>query len=66
MAQVTFVDLDENDTYGFGCEACGYSSTGWGTKKARDARRAEHRREHDELQPMSELVDFRAAHGIDA
>jgi hypothetical protein len=56
-------DLEQDGTHGFECR-CGFESTGWPTKKARDERRREHSREHAHGEPMSELAVFRDAHGL--
>lgn len=55
----------DDDTHGFVCD-CGFTSVGWPTKKARDARKREHSYEHAEGKPASELVAFRREHGVEA
>lgn len=39
---------------------CGWTSTGWESKKVADARGAQHEAEHKTSKPMPELHEFRA------
>lgn len=55
-------------TFDFKCELSGcdnFESTGWATPELRDKRAAEHLAEHEQLEPMSELKDFRELHGVE-
>jgi hypothetical protein len=45
------------ETHGFECNDCGFTSDGWPTKKARDARMRQHRAEHETGDPMPELAE---------
>ncbi len=45
-------------THDYECPDCGWTSTGWPTKKQRDERGRQHRDEHATAEPMPELVDF--------
>lgn len=40
---------------------CGFTSTGWATKRERDERAKQHRYEHSEGVVMPELAEFREA-----
>lgn len=40
------------------CPDCDFTSTGWPTKKAANARGKQHAAEHETGDPMPELVDF--------
>lgn len=40
------------------CRECGFTSTGWDTKKASTARGKQHQAEHESGEPMPELADF--------
>ena len=67
------VRKDEDDTY-YGVCACKFLTIGWPTKKLAQARLDEHNAEHASAQPdengnanpqpMRELVEFRAEHGL--
>ena len=49
---------DETHVYQCPDPGCGFTSEGWPTKKARDARGRQHQAEHDTGEPMPELIDF--------
>lgn len=51
---------NRDEGYGFQCDdgICDFSSTGWSSKSAAAARAAEHKREHETGESMSELRDF--------
>jgi hypothetical protein len=39
------------------CKGCGFTSTGWPTKKAADSRGKQHQTEHETGDPMPELAE---------
>ena len=44
------------------CPECGFASSGWSTKKARDERAKQHKAEHETGEPMPELIEFEEGH----
>lgn len=73
MEQVTGAD---DETWTFQCpgvpgDPCGdpntgqpFHSSGWPTKDVANARGAQHLNEHENGEPMPELAEFRAEHGL--
>jgi len=56
-------------SFDFKCKICppetAFESTGWKTKKLRDARAAQHMEEHETGEPMQELHEFRIENGVE-
>lgn len=48
----------------FTCPDCGFTSTGWPTKKAADARGKQHANEHETGELMDDLHTFREDQGL--
>lgn len=56
-------DTDDGKAYDGQC-ACGFTTRGWPQRKLGKARIDEHTAEHETGEAAPELVDFRAAHGL--
>lgn len=57
---------DAADKFDFECDVdrCGFTSRGWHTAEAAEARGTEHHNEHETGEPMTELVEFEHSVGF--
>ena len=53
-------------TYDYECDEkdCPFVSTGWSNAKLRDKRAIQHKKEHEDGEPMQELHEFRVENGV--
>lgn len=51
--------VTSTSAHDFVCSECGFTSSGWPTKTARDQRGRQHKAEHESGEPMPELAEFR-------